>query len=99
MLQGDVPRHVGAEGEGIPKATQRLHVARQCDYSRGCRRHKTCMLQEKVLRQGDAQASSATVQIQSEFGDGLRDSFKAGAVQQESICREDIVASSPGVSA
>ncbi|CAL2272411.1 unnamed protein product [Prunus armeniaca] len=30
MSQGDVPRYVGAEGEGMPKATQSLHVARQC---------------------------------------------------------------------
>ncbi|CAL8093635.1 unnamed protein product [Prunus armeniaca] len=68
VSQDDVARHGDAEGDTkfacrkamglgteVPKATNSLHVARQCGWACGCRRrHKACVLQGDVARHGGA---------------------------------------------
>ncbi|CAL8168824.1 unnamed protein product [Prunus armeniaca] len=72
VSQSDVARHEGAEGNTklacrramwlgteVPKGTQSLRVARQCDWARGCRRqHKACVLQGIVARHVGAKGIS-----------------------------------------
>ncbi|CAL2276918.1 unnamed protein product [Prunus armeniaca] len=72
MSQGDGPRHEGTEsdtklacckamwlGTEMPKATQSLHVARQCGRARRCRKqHKACVSQGNVTKHDSAEGDT-----------------------------------------